>query len=82
MDGAPVHGPDGHTWHHADGQLTRIILGQLVYPGRTMPLFEEILSEDDVTAVLTFFKSNWLSDQLDFQAEASKNWEGFQNSAP
>jgi mono/diheme cytochrome c family protein len=25
----PSHGQDGHTWHHADGQLADIILGRL-----------------------------------------------------
>ena len=78
VDDAPTHGPEGHTWHHADGQLAGIILGQLIYPDRTLPSFEETLSEDDVTAVLTFFKTNWLSEQLEFQAEASRNWEEFQ----
>lgn len=78
VEGTPIHGLDGHTWHHADGQLAEIILGQLIYPDRTMPSFEGILSEDDVTAILTFFKSNWLSDQLEFQAEASKNWKELQ----
>ena len=82
LDGAPTHGPDGHTWHHADGQLAGIILGQLIYPDRTMPSFEETLSEDDVTAILTFFKTNWLSEQLEFQAEATRNWEELQKDAP
>lgn len=77
---APVHGPDGHTWHHADGQLTDIILGRLNFPGRTMPSFEGTLSEEDVYAILAFFKSNWESDQLAFQAEVSMNWETLQRN--
>ena len=31
----PAHGADGHTWHHADGQLIEIIMGRLDYPDRT-----------------------------------------------
>ena len=75
---APNHGPDGHTWHHADGQLAGIILGELNYPGRTMPSFEGKLSERDVAAVLDFFKSNWSPDQRSTQSEVSKNWEELQ----
>ena len=29
---APSHGPEGHTWHQADGQLVDIVLGALDYP--------------------------------------------------
>ena len=77
---AAVHGPEGHTWHHADGQLTEIILGQLDYPGRTMPSFADTLEEEDVAAILDYFKTNWEADQLVFQAEASRNWEELQES--
>lgn len=76
---APVHSPQGHTWHHADGQLADIIMGRLSYPGRTMPSFVDTLSEDEVDAILAYFKSNWKSEQIDFQAEVSKNWESLQN---
>lgn len=71
---APIHGPDGHTWHHADGQLSEIILGTFDFPGKTMPPFAEILSDKDVDSVLTYMKSNWGKDQLDWQAEVSQNW--------
>ncbi|MBI4328487.1 MAG: cytochrome c [Chloroflexi bacterium] len=79
---APSHGPDGHTWHHPDGQLVDIVLGRLDYPGRTMPSFGEgaaeyavRLSEEEVRAVLAYFKTGWTADQRQFQAEASRNWE-------
>lgn len=76
---APVHNPEGHTWHHADGQLADIIMGRLSYPGRTMPSFADTLSENDIEAILVYLKSNWGAEQIDFQAEASKNWESLQN---
>lgn len=72
---APSHGIEGHTWHHADGQLTEIILGKLEYPGRTMPSFENKLSEQDIQEILAFFKTNWLPEQRSSQREASQNWE-------
>jgi len=73
---APPHGPTGHTWHHADGQLTDIILGRLYYPGRTMPSFEGKLTEEDVQAILAYFKTNWTASQRAFQEEVTRNWEG------
>jgi mono/diheme cytochrome c family protein len=78
--GAPTHGPEGHTWHHADGQLVQIIFGKLDFPGKTMPSFEGVLSQRDVLDVLAYLKSNWPAEQLEFQAEVSKNWQELQGS--
>lgn len=75
---APTHGPDGHTWHHADGLLTDIVLGTFQYPNRAMPSFEGQLSRDEVGDILSFFKTNWTEEQLNFQAEVSQNWENAQ----
>lgn len=75
LPGVPVHSVDGHTWHHADGQLSQIILGELNYPGRTMPSFGEVLTEEDIEAILAFFKSNWRPTQRASQEEASRNWD-------
>jgi mono/diheme cytochrome c family protein len=72
---ASTHGPDGHTWHHADGLLTDIVLGIFQYSGRTMPSFEGQLSRDEVNDILSFFKTNWTEEQLSFQTEVSQNWE-------
>ena len=71
---APTHGPQGHTWHHADGQLVQIIFGQLDFPGKTMPSFEGTLTEEEVLDVLDFIKSGWPAQQRQSQAEASRNW--------
>lgn len=73
--GAPSHGPDGHTWHHADGQLLDIILGRLDYPGRTMPSFADALSDDQALDVLAYFKTSWEPAQRASQHEASLNWQ-------
>ena len=72
---APTHGPEGHTWHHADGQLVDIILGRLQYPGRVMPSFGDILSDQQALNILAYLKTNWSVEQLSFQAEVSRNWE-------
>ena len=78
MAGAPIHGPSGHTWHHADSQLVDIVLGRLSYLARTMPSYEATLSEKDVLAILAYLKTNWPPEQRAFQEEASRNWEKLQ----
>ena len=70
---APVHGPDGHTWHHPDGQLRELILGSLDYPQKTMPSFVGKLTDSEVDAVLEYIKSNWDTPQLEWQAKVSRN---------
>lgn len=71
----PVHGPEGHTWHHADGQLMEIILGTLNIPDRTMPSFESILTEAEVMGILDYMKTGWYQEQVEQQREISANWE-------
>jgi mono/diheme cytochrome c family protein len=71
----PVHGPEGHTWHHADGQLSEIILGTLNIPDRTMPSFEGILTEAEVMGILDYMKTGWYQGQIEQQREVSANWE-------
>lgn len=72
---APNHGPEGHTWHHADGDLAGIILGRLDYPSRSMPSFAGKLTEADVAAVLAHIKAGWTEAQRTQQAELSRRWE-------
>ena len=61
---APPHGRQGHTWHHADSQLKGIILGKIDYPGRTMPSFGGILTDEEVNAILAYLKSGWTPEQV------------------
>ena len=39
--GTPLNSAAGHTWHHSDEQLTDILLGRIVTPGRTMPSYAD-----------------------------------------
>ena len=81
LPNTPTHDVSGHTWHHADGQLKEIILGRLQIPGRTMPSFEGVLSEEETDEVLAYLKTNWLPEQRSSQAEASRNWEQLQSNS-
>ena len=62
----PLNG-DGHTWHHADGVLYRIVSegGTGVGFGSDMPSFQDELSRDDIIAVLEFVKSLWEGKEID-----------------
>ena len=78
---APPHDETGHTWHHADQQLFDITKNGLasVVPGyeSDMPVFEGILSDAEITAILGYIKSTWPERERNYQAEiTSKNEEG------
>lgn len=69
---APPHDESGHTWHHSDRNLfavTKLGVGGVV-PGyeSDMPAFGEILSDEEIAAVLAFIKSTWPERQRDVQA--------------
>jgi mono/diheme cytochrome c family protein len=71
---APPHDPSGHTWHHSDTVLAQIIYwGTAAVVGNgyesDMPGFKDILSEDDILAVLSYIKSTWPEREAAFQRE-------------
>ena len=64
---APPLNGDGHTWHHSDGLLYRIVSkgGKLLedpsYPSfkSGMPAFGDQLSHEEIVEVLNYVKSLW-----------------------
>jgi hypothetical protein len=61
---APPHDATGHTWHHPDAllvEITRLGTAAVVGGGyrSNMPGFGEVLSDDEIVAVLAFIKSTW-----------------------
>ena len=61
---APPHDETGHTWHHSDKYLFMItkygiedFIGQK-YPNN-MPAYKDILTDNEVIAVLSYIKSTW-----------------------
>ena len=83
-DYPPRHNANGHTWHHPDCALVRIIrdggnqtpesIGDIVVPSDAplMPGFKDRLSGDEITAVLRFIKTMWTAQQRSVQAEISR----------
>lgn len=64
---APPHDETGHTWHHPDAQLFMITkLGTEAIVGgnyrSNMIGFGDILTDDEIIAVLAYIKSRWPKD--------------------
>lgn len=80
---APPHNAEGHTWHHSDKYLFSVTkwgiektAGQQ-YPN-DMPIFQNLLSDQEIIAVLSFIKSQWPAeikerhDEVNLRANKTK----------
>lgn len=75
---APPHDKTGHTWHHPDAMLVDMVKNGLV-PGKTappgyvsdMPAYSDILSDQEIIAVLAYIKSSWPPKVLEAQKEVT-----------
>ncbi len=62
---APPHDASGHTWHHPDEILFRITkhgvakAANLASYTSAMPIYEGLLSDDEIIAVLSWIKAQW-----------------------
>lgn len=72
---APPHDASGHTWHHADDLLFEItkygasvVIGDPDYRS-VMPAYKDILSDEQIVAVLSFIKNTWPEEQRQWQDE-------------
>ena len=77
---APPHDASGHTWHHNDETLitlTKYGLAGLMKnaPPSGMPVYEGILSDDAIIAVLSFIKSTWPDDLRQYHDELNAQSE-------
>lgn len=74
---APPHDESGHTWHHADEVLFRIVeegTAAIVGGGyeSDMPGFADVLSETEIRAVLAYIKSTWPERERAYQENVSQ----------
>lgn len=74
---APPHDETGHTWHHPDALLERIVReGSAAVVGNgyesDMPGFGDLLTDDEIRAVLAYIKSTWPAQQRAVQARISR----------
>ena len=57
---APPLNGDGHTCHHGDGTLyTYVNKGGKAFESPDLPSFGEILSHEEIIAVIEYLKSLW-----------------------
>jgi mono/diheme cytochrome c family protein len=64
---APPHDKSGHTWHHPDDLLFNLTkYGFKAMIGRdykvSMPVYEDVLSDAEIIAALSYIKSTWPAD--------------------
>lgn len=74
---APPHDSSGHTWHHPDDVLFNITKQGIeahAPPGyqSDMPPFREVLTDDEIRAVLAYLKSTWPPGILARQQEITR----------
>ena len=81
---APPHDASGHTWHHPDEVLFRIVkegvakVANLKDYQSAMPVYAGVLSDAEIVAVLSYIKANWppeirrRHDELNAMEEAKK----------
>ena len=77
---APPHDAPGHTWHHDDETLftlTKYGLAGLMEnaPPSGMPVYDGVLSDADIIAVLSFIKSTWPDDLRAYHDELNARSE-------
>jgi mono/diheme cytochrome c family protein len=73
---APPHDASGHTWHHRDDVLFRLVkegVTAVVGGGYAsdMPGFAGVLSDEEIRAILAFIKSTWTERERGYQAAIS-----------
>lgn len=65
---APPHDASGHTWHHPDEALFRITkygvakVANLKDYATAMPVYDGVLSDEEIVAVLSWIKAQWPAD--------------------
>jgi mono/diheme cytochrome c family protein len=74
---APPHDASGHTWHHSDAVLFRIVKeGTAAVVGggyeSDMPSFGDVLSDAEIQAVLAYIKSTWPARERSYQESVSR----------
>ncbi|WP_370029939.1 cytochrome c [Oceanicella sp. SM1341] len=74
---APPHDASGHTWHHPDEVLFRIVregTAAIVGGGyeSDMPGFGDVLSDAEIRAVLAYIRSTWPERERRYQESVSR----------
>lgn len=81
---APPHDVSGHTWHHPDALLVRIVTEgtEAVVGGgykSNMAAFGEVLGPDDILNVLAYIKSTWPAEVIETHNDINARAAAFGN---
>lgn len=76
---APPHDESGHTWHHSDQALLSIVRDGVDFPQSRMPVFGDLLDDQDILAIIEFLKSNWSDEAREFQWQVT--WQETQRES-
>jgi mono/diheme cytochrome c family protein len=73
----PPHNANGHTWHHADQQLTDMISNGITFSleEQKMPAFKDKLTGEDAKAILAYIKTWWTEEQRASQGKVTEQWD-------
>lgn len=63
----PPHTNEGHTWHHSDQLLLELIANGSSFPQTRMPAFGEQLTDEEISAIITYMKTWWGPEERAFQ---------------
>lgn len=80
---APPHDASGHTWHHSDEQLIAMTRDGMVPPlapegyESDMPAFRDVLSDDEIRAVLAYIQSTWPPEIKEARQKMKEGPQGY-----
>lgn len=68
----PPQDSSGHTWHHSDGALLDIITNGSGFEQSRMPIFGDVLTEEQIASVLGYLKSEWGPEERAYQWQITR----------
>ena len=76
---APPHDTSGHTWHHPDemlSNLTKYGFKAMINDDYkvSMPVYDGILSEEEIIASLSYIKSTWPDEVIEIHDKINDNY--------
>jgi mono/diheme cytochrome c family protein len=75
---APPHDETGHTWHHPDDILFRIMKNGIASVVKmkdyksVMPVYEGVLTDEEIVAVLSWIKAQWPPHLREWQEQVNR----------
>ena len=79
---APPHDKSGHTWHHPDEMLfnlTKYGFKAMINDDYkvSMPVYDGILSDEEIIASLSYIKSTWPKDVVEIHERINTDFKSY-----